>query len=1106
MATALTRTYLRGLLIPDPRLTYEGAYSSTLSTATQAGPMPGEAVASQDTYATLVATGEQSGTTVEVQTLRAGMPGLEGAGFVWRDQGATLWRGWDVPQTLTGWGSVRYTTTANDYRDAVILSTADDGLLVAYEDQTGGAVRASRRASSASSWSDVLVFSHAVTIGAVYTTGAKPALVQLPSGRILCFFCVEDSTSSTVNVWMSYSDDDGATWTTGQRYCLEASISTVSKSVRRMRAAYYGGQIVLLVDIVDTSVAYDPRLAQYASADLGASFQLVDQFSGADEANHGGLGDVVAIADGFIISYVREETHATYGILRRPWSRRIGSAYSLFLSATEVRMQDASNPMSWATSAAGGFNDGEMALVADDVGRVYAYGRDVSAAGDDAIAVRYTDDYADSQWSGTGSSSQQTTKAMLWQGRSGSTHPRYFSACWQRGRLVLSHQHNSVAATAEASIAILTAGGWASVPLPSLTGPITHDTMVTWERTWLPYDLPDVQDATSWAYTSTGAPTVALSATGMTVTGGVGDSATWTGSPSGTMAQGVIAEAWVSVTTGAATVRVRAGVAGPDSFEASIVATPTTISLLDVTGAVTIATVNTTAATTGVWLRISVGCRLVSGNNGRTTAWYASGARGDAEDRAWVQVGTTAALVQGASTTHRVQFLSGVGAGVAVNQTWRSMAYVSDQYAGTGQTQIYTPPANPADLLPRDLAPTPVYAVGGLEVYGTDGPAYRSDTWTIATDYRFPVRAVHVEEEPSPRRTWRSTTTASEQIIAWELDPTVTSPFLGPVRCLHLAGINFRTAYWEGRDGAGVWQSIATVDAATGQTGLGFLRDDEIVTADAPLGSSAIATRMLLANELAGARFVMSGGTRVRPISVSTPGVWAGASVGAGTKVRATITTLAGDPTSGNDAQIWMPSVTVIAAETTTVEYSAYRLRIPVQSTYEGYFEVGCVVQGYLHVFGQQYSASRAQSMTPAYELTEVRGGARRVQRTGPARRAVEIAWEEGVDGTAIARNDVDYVRLHAGGDGIASPADVAPSLLGLMEQLDGAVTPIVYLPQIATMTGGTTVRTIVSPSLQLYGRIRSETLQVDTVQGSEFEDPSGEVYRVARVRIEEEL
>ena len=1105
MATALTRTYLRGLLIPDPRLTYEGAYSSTLSTATQAGPMPGEAVASQETFATLVATGEQSGTTVEVQTLRAGMPGLEGAGFVWRDQGATLWRGWDVPQTLTGWGSVRYTTTANDYRDAVILSTADDGLLIAYEDQTGGSVRASRRAASASSWSDVQVFSHALTIGAVYTTGAKPALVQLPSGRVLVFYCVEDSTSSTVDVWMSYSDDDGATWTTGQRYCLASSISTASKSVRRMRAAYYGGQIVLLIDIIDTSTAYSQRLAQYASADLGASFQLVDQYSGADIDNHGGFGDVVAVADGFMIAYVRRENHATYGLLNRPWSRRIGSAYSLFSSATEVRMQDASNPMSWATGTTS-WADGEMALGADDVGRVYAVGRDFAVTGLDAIALRYTADYGDSQWSGTGSSSHPTTKAMIWRGQSGSTHPRYLATCWQRGRLVMSHQHNSVAATAEASIAILTAGGWATVPMPSLTGPVTHDGMATWERTWLPYDLPQTQDATSWAYTSTGAPTVALGSAGMTITGGIGDSATWTGSPTGSMAQGLIAEGWVSVTTGAATVRVRAGVAGPDSFEASIVATPTTISLLDVTGAVTIATVNTTAATTGVWLRIAVGCRLVSGNNGRTTAWYAPGARGDAEDRAWVEVGNSNGLVQGTSTTHRVQFSAGVGSGVAVNQTWRSMTYVSDQYAGTGQTQIYTPPANPTDLLPRDLAPTPVYAVGGLEVYGTDGPAYRSDTWTIATDYRYPVRAVHIEEEPSPRRTWRSTTTASEQIIAWEIDPTVTSPFFGPDRCLHLAGINFRTAYWEGGDGAGVWQLIATVDAASGQTGLGYVRDDEIVTTSQALGSGAIAGRMLLANELAGARFVMSGGTRVRPISMSTPGVWAGALSGDGTKVRARIRAVSTDPTSGIDGEIWMSSVTVVAAETTTVEYSAYRLRIPVQTTYEGFFEVGCIVQGYLHIFATQYSASRAQSMTPAYELTEVRGGARRVQRTGPARRAVEIAWEEGVDGTAIARNDVDYVRLHAGGGGIASPADVAPSLLGLMEQLDGAVTPIVYLPQIATMTGGTTVRTIISPYLQLYGRIRSETLQVDTVQGSEFEDPSGEVYRVARVRIEEEL
>jgi hypothetical protein len=144
--------------------------------------------------------------------------------------------------------------------------------------------------------------------------------------------------------------------------------------------------------------------------------------------------------------------------------------------------------------------------------------------------------------------------------------------------------------------------------------------------------------------------------------------------------------------------------------------------------------------------------------------------------------------------------------------------------------------------------------------------------------------------------------------------------------------------------------------------------------------------------------------------------------------------------------------------------------------------------------------------MSPAYELVEGRGGARRATRLGPARRAVEVSWDEGVDAKQIAGNDANYVRLHASGPGIASVADVAPSMLGVLEQLDGAVTPIVYLPRVVPMTGGTTVRTIVEPPLMLYGRIRSESLQVDTVQGDEYDTTTGEVYRLARVRIEEEL
>ena len=160
---------------------------------------------------------------------------------------------------------------------------------------------------------------------------------------------------------------------------------------------------------------------------------------------------------------------------------------------------------------------------------------------------------------------------------------------------------------------------------------------------------------------------------------------------------------------------------------------------------------------------------------------------------------------------------------------------------------------------------------------------------------------------------------------------------------------------------------------------------------------------------------------------------------------------------------------------------------------------------GYLHAFGQQYSANRSQDISPAYELTEGRGGTRRVQTTGPARRAVEIAWDDGVDASRLAATNDDYLEAHVGTGAIASPADVVPSMLGLMAQLDGAATPVVYLPQVPVLSGGTTVAHIVAPPLMLYGRIRTETLRMDTIQGNEYENP-GEVYRLARVRMEEEL
>lgn len=1101
----ITRTYIRGLALPDPRLTFTGAYSSTLSTVSQAGPLPGTPEAAADTYATLVATGTQSaGGSLEVYAQRGGMPGLDAASVLWRSTGDARYRGWEPPTTVSGFDWALYTTTLS-LRDPCVLRLADDGLVVVVENELTGQVVGRRRAATATSWTNETIYTHP---GGAYASGARPCMVQLPSGRLLLFHCVEDATAATVNVGMRYSDDSGDTWSTGQLACLQSPISTATASVRRMRCAYLAGQIVLFMDVRDTSTAYYRRLAQYASADLGTSFALVAQLAGTSETTHAGWPDVATVGDALVLTYVRYATNATFGARVRPYAKRIGSAFALFTTAAEVELQNVSNPMAWGTYSAGDVTNGDMALVADDVGRVYAYGRDVSAAGYDAIAVRYSDD-AGETWSGLGSSSHQTTKAMLWNTGTGTTsNPIHLSATFQRGRVVLAHQVDSVLLAREESIGVTFAGGWSAHQLPALTGLVSHDTLSAWERTWLPWDVPDAIGA-GWTYAAVGTPTVTIGATGMSVAGAVGDSATWSVTPTGTMAQGVIAECWVRVANGTATFEVRVGQAGPDSFRASVRVTSTTITLYDEEAAAAVATISTTEATTGVWIRLAAGCAAVSGNNGRAAAYYAPGSRGDSEDREWVEIGTSSTLVQGADTTHRVQFRSSTAA-VAIDQSWRFVGYTSGAYAGTNSLSGYTGNASPGDLLGRDLAASPFWVADGVRLQGTDGPAYRGDSWTVATAYRYPSRNVHVEEEPSPRKVWRSTTDAVEQILAWELSSSAaaTSPALSAARVLYLGNINWRTGYLEARDDTGAWVSLATIDAASGQTGLGFSRYDEVVQplpGVSPARSSI--ERYLTAGELEGARFVMSAGARVRKITRSTPGGWPSSPLAAfdGVRTRLVIEAQSGDPTSGTDGAVWMPNVTVVIHDTTGVRYNAYRLRIPAQTTAEGYLQVGVALLGYLSAWGQQYSDNRSQEIAPAYELTDARGGGRRVQQTGPARRAVEVSWDEGVDGSGLAIGYADYWRGHASASPLASPADVAPSMLGVLDQLGGAVTPCVYLPTLPVLSGATTTTTVVAPPLQLYGRIRSETLRMDTVQGNEYANP-GEVYRVARVRIEEEL
>ena len=145
MGSDQSRPDLRGLAYHDPRLTKVwGAESSY----TQAGNTAGDPNPQQDTEMELEASGQQDAdSTLRIQSLRGGLPGPGPmrAGFCWRDDDASDWRGWEVPTTPLGWEHVAWTDGTSGLVRGTYTPhsvTLDDGtVLVAVQAVYEGVVR-----------------------------------------------------------------------------------------------------------------------------------------------------------------------------------------------------------------------------------------------------------------------------------------------------------------------------------------------------------------------------------------------------------------------------------------------------------------------------------------------------------------------------------------------------------------------------------------------------------------------------------------------------------------------------------------------------------------------------------------------------------------------------------------------------------------------------------------------------------------------------------------------------------------------------------------------------------------------------------------------------
>lgn len=1089
----VSKTHLRGFIIPDRLITGHDSSSVVGTDVTQAGPRAGRPVLESSAVSALVleATGTQdAGSQLEVRTQRGGYPEPGGAGYVWRHEASPAedYRGWDSPILATGWEAVAWTTALlGDKRYPTAVTTEAGAIVVVYTDVdttvAGGVsyVYARIRSATAGTWgSEITVASNA---GSSY---AFPSVVRLPSGRIQVFYFVYDSGAALAQVSMSYSDDEGATWSMGSRYCLPAAIDTSTYTIQRLRVAYANGQYVLVMGLRTST---DAQITQYASDDNGSRFEKIEDFT----TNNPTAPGLVAAGDFFVMAYTLANSIASGGAAPG-FVTRIASAFAKFSASEDYGLTTLLGGGTGSGSAGSTYlTNTDNALSVDDDGVVYLWTRaHRTGVGGRAGVVLRSEDYGAS-WEALGSGDTGTGTGVWYNQDDASTYPTEFSVVHHRGRAVMLHNWAANPGDEDWSVGALYLGGYSTVTLPDLDLLVSASSQVSWLRTYLPLDLP--QDV-GWTRAATGTPSEALSAGALAIGGASADLLTYEyDAPSGaTVAEGVICRFRIDVSVGTVDWRI-INDDGTEGYAIELRIGTTSITLHDVNNSLA-----QIASATGLGGSYDL---LVGMADSEAVVWYREVGSDVTDDREWVLLHQATGLTDNSGAVGFPRWKFGkarTGIFATANVYEHHICY--DEYTGATLKADLT---RPDDLRPRTYSSTaPVYVADGVSLRALDGPTVAGDTWGIDTEYEYPIDAVLPSHSPSPRTVWRSTNTPGDMEIVFSRD-SLGSLMGGYAVGLYLDGCNFPSATLSVYVGA--WVTAASVDLT--QT-VDFTRVGGTVKPGTT--TSGVSGYYLAQDQLAGCHFYFPTSGDVRRISGNSAGYWSNGTVDEQRAILYLEDCDGGEDASGTAGQIWFSrALVVVALASENALFQKLRFEIDDGNTAvdppAGYYQIGSLVSGHF-VALDDYDWGYSHEREALVEVAEYDDGTIRTRRRGPSRRRYRISYGEGVDVTAArgSGNDPDYFRAStASGAPPVASANVAPLLLdGLLDALDGADSPVVFCPAVPVASGsGDQVTTLLWDRAggSLYGRITSSSVRLESVVGDDLED---ELYRVATIEITE--
>jgi len=1146
----------RGIGITSPEYTHESLVRETIPTFTEANPRPGVASSKAKSGMVLDVSGEMKAVDtlrpeLTLTTNRGGNPGAAQGRHTWTTNlpgsvGHETEFGWEAPNAIAR-SEVVYDGTANTvggclrtHVNTVLLPIVIGGAVFMFRKLFNSASHLSSGGVTWLPWvQGVPVF---LIPGSHELIEGSACLLQLPEGRIHFYYMFKDSTvpSSPVgqlgHIW---SDDDGASWSDGQKHILDTAIDMRSTagagnagySVDRARVAFSGDQVLLFVagSVHNTTLYPTIRNAcwQYASPDLGNSFNNVDISDDAVTVATGidpngalltdGTGsqhiaafhDIAASADGsgFVVSYSRVSTAA--GTLGNVLSKRLGTSWTAWPTVTPVSV--------FVLTSIGILVDQlivetNTSVAVDENGVLactYVASPSSSATTRAKAYVSVSYDHGASWESQAGNFDVFTDAARgtWWDSGSIEFYPANFCSTFQCGRLLIItqfvvHDEQGGPSLDDTKIWAIDLGGYSTATRAFKVEEEKDHKQGLWGVNWLAGQL--LEDTTGWA--SAGAGTELLNSLGYTtLTTGGGQTLTRTNAAIDAVSGGELTlHSMIGFRTRVGTGRLDIFIGdGVNAVNIYIEQDTTNITIKDLQAPATLyqqSDIDPTEFNQFYWV-FDWGAKRIS-------IWARSSAS-DTEARAWKPIVVYATVGTAASAA-----ASRIGVDLPQNSTvdfweinWGSGVYGRAGFRGTtAESHGYV-----ATIYGRSWSPYPVHihAGNGVRVAAVDGPSWDSDTWTITQRHEYGIENIFPSAAPSPRKTWRSRTYPGDiPAHVWRVRVGIDAdpaPWLG--RVLFIAGFNanFQTLEIEYRtNSAAGWTPLGVLDFSAGMQFLKFIRDGKIVRPATASGPTS-ADEHFGYNILSDSHFKLSN-TEIRRVSTNSEGVWTDQT---GLRTRLYCDDIDGtEPAVGAAGAVWMKDGVLIIRDCPDI----YELRftIPQGRTATGYYELGTLPVGHVAYFGRQYARGRALALEANYNLTTARSGTRRGQSLGPARRAVEFAWanENQIDHSQLAElpPNPDYILPALGSaDPVATPADTDLKMAGLIEYLRGAVETMVYFARLEMVPHEGIDTTIVNRNLFMLARIMSDA-QMEAILGDEWSSSSGEMRRMSKILAEEEV